>query len=441
MGIGKPGAMSAEDDYLPDVGNGGYRVRHYDLTLAYRAGDGRLSGQALVHLTPDRDLSRFSFDLTGLEVSGVTVDGHKAERIEQRGAKLLVWPADVAVRGHEREVAITYGGVPSPVESVWGYAGWDSLTDGVIVANQPNGAASWFPCNDHPSNKATFQITVTANSRYTVIASGTLQSRHEHKDRTTRTFLQSDPIATSQASVQIGQYEHIDLGKRPVRLSLYAAAPRVARASTDFARLRNMLKVFERTFGPYPYSSYCAVVTEDELDVPLTTQGMAIFGANHVDGKQKRERLIAHELAHQWFGGSVTPRAWQHVWLSEGFATYAEWLWSETSGGPSAGRLAAKNWAHLSQLADDLVIADPQPEFMFDERVYLRGALALHRLHRDLGDVQFANLVTTWTTRHRHSTVTTDDFVALVRKRAGKDSAQQLERWIGRKRLPDLPEI
>ena len=183
----------------------------------------------------------------------------------------------------------------------------------------------------------------------------------------------------------------------------------------DFGRQPQMMKLFVKLFGPYPLANgYTVVVTEDELEIPLEAQGISIFGANHCDGRRGAERLIAHEMAHQWFGNSVTVRRWRDIWLHEGFACYAEWLWAEESGWRTADQLAAHNLQKLRGLPQNLLLADPGPEDMFDDRVYKRGALTLHVLRGTIGDDKFFALLRDWTNRHRHGTVVTDDFTGLA---------------------------
>ena len=155
-----------------------------------------------------------------------------------------------------------------------------------------------------------------------------------------------------------------------------------------------MMQLFESAFGPYPQDACTLVVTPDELEIPLEAQGMAVFGANHLD--LASERLVAHELAHQWFGNSVGVARWQDIWLNEGFACYAEWMWSEASGRQTVHEKAARHHARLVVLAQDLVLADPGPELMFDDRVYKRGALTLYALRRRMGESAFAALLREW---------------------------------------------
>ncbi len=436
----KSGASSAGDPYVPKSGNGGYRVERYNLSLTYTPARNHLSARADLSIVTTQRLARFSLDLVGLDAVKVSIDGQKADRFAARDGKLHIWPRTQLGSGASAVVSISYAGSPRPVSGTWGDVGWDLLTDGVLVASQPDGAASWFPCNDHPSNKASYRITVTTDPAYHVLANGSLVKRDTAPTTTTWTYEQDEPMATYLATVQIGRYQPVDLGRRPVRHRALVTGRLARRVEADFSSQRQMIKLFENTFGPYPFPQYTIVVTDDDLEVPLGAQGISIFGANHVNGKSKRERLIAHELAHQWFGSCLTIDRWQHIWLNEGFACFAEWLWSEASGSSSMEKLARKYWARLDTQPQDIVIADPGPDSMFDDRVYRRGALTLYALKLQLGESTFADLLLSWTTRNRHNTVSTDAFIDLARKRGGKPAVALLNDWLHKKRLPALPD-
>jgi aminopeptidase N len=148
--------------------------------------------------------------------------------------------------------------------------------------------------------------------------------------------------------------------------------------------------------------------------------------------------LVAHELAHQWFGNSLTVSDWRHIWLNEGFANYAEWLWSEVSGGEPAAAHAIRSHAVVAALRQDLVLADPGVARMFDDRVYQRGALTLHVLRTRIGDDAFFGLLRAWTSEHRHGTVTTEQFIALAGRHSGEPLDDLFTAWLRRPALPGL---
>jgi aminopeptidase N len=417
------------DSYLPQHGNSGYSVTHYDLDLEYKVGPNRLAGRAVITAVAGEALPRFTLDLGPFAVPRVAVDGRKAT-FAHRGGKLRVTPARPVVAGATFTVEVRYVGNPRPVRSRWGDVGWDELADGALVASQPVGAPSWFPCNDRLDDKAAYRVTITADAPYTVLVTGVLTGRRRSGSTRTWVYERPEPTATYLMSVQIGQYEELALGSARVWVP-----PRLRRAAAyDLGRHAKIMKTLAGFFGPYPFGNYQVVVTDDDLDDPIEAQGMAIFGANHVDGRRTHERLVVHELAHQWFGNSLTIADWRHIWLNEGFATYAEWLWSEASGGRPAAAHAREWHAVVAGQPADLVLADPGLARLFDPRVYKRGALALHALRVRIGDERFFALLREWAAAHRHGTVATEQFTAL----AGPDVADLFDAWLYRRPLPSL---
>jgi aminopeptidase N len=430
--------VTGVDDYLPGHGDPTYDVRHYDLALEYKVVGNHLSARATLTAVALQDVHRISLDLHRLHVGRVVVDGARA-RYRHRAGKLVVYSAEPLTRGQEFTVAVTYQGNPTTVPGIDGEAGWEELDDGVLVAGQPHGAPSWFPCNDRPSNKAGYRIEVATATAYHVTANGTLVEQRRGASRTTWVFDQPEPMATYLATVQIGRYGSRMLATAPVPIQAVRSGALARRADAALARQAEMMAVFTRRFGPYPFSQYTVVVTDDELEIPLEAQGIATFGANYATTDWQSERLVAHELAHQWFGNSLTVRFWRDIWLHEGFACYAEWLWSEESGGPSAAEHAQLHWRRLARLSQELILADPTPQLMFDDRVYKRGALALHTLRLTLGEQPFFEMLRSWVDDNAYGTVTTGMFLAHVQHYSGRPLGRLLDPWLFAAPLPVLP--
>jgi aminopeptidase N len=428
------------DPYLPEAGNFGYRVSRYELDLEYKVAINRLSGSASITAVTLAALRTFTLDLADtLRVTKVAVNGRRPARFSSSHNKLRIELSTALPAGAALVVEVRYGGTPEPIETLWGDVGFEELTNGALVAGQPNGASSWFPCDDHPSSKASYRIQISTDSPYRAIANGELVSRRARAGHTVWTYDQPEPTSTYLVTLQIGMYDMHKLTKTPVPMAAALPARLRRNFDHDFGRQPQMMKLFEKLFGPYPLASgYTVVVTDDDLEIPLEAQGISIFGANHCDGTRRAERLIAHELAHQWFGNSVTVRRWRDIWLHEGFACYAEWLWSEHSGGRSADEWAHHYHERLADLPQDLLLADPGPKDMFDDRVYKRGALTLHILRTRIGDDKFFALLRDWTARHRHSTAFTDDFTGLAANYADESLRPLWDAWLYAEDLPKL---
>ena len=430
--------MSTEpgsDAYVPGHGDDSFDVTHYSLGLGYKVIGNRLDGDAVLTCVAAVDTSAITLDLAGLRVAKVSVDGATA-RFEHRGARLRI---RVQLSAHQVfEVRVKYAGSPGTLKARHlDEAGWEELTDGVIVAAQPHGAPTWFPCNDRPSNKATYAIVMAAPSEYYVAMCGRLTDVRRRGSVVEWTWEMGQPMAPYLATVQIGRYEARELANRVVVI----APPDVCGEGYDasFGQQPAMMTFFESVFGPYPFDDYTVVVTDDPLEIPLESQSLSTFGRNFASGDWDSVRLVAHELAHQWFGNAVTLREWKDIWLHEGFACYAEWLWSEESGRDSAAEQAAHHHARLAELDQDLLLADPGPALMFDDRVYKRGALTLHALRTVVGDHDFFDILQTWVERFGGGNATTADFEALAAEISGESVGELFEAWLRSTMLPPLP--
>ena len=426
------------DPYFPSHGDARFHVHRYELALDYKPAPNRLTGSArLTCLGGTAPLADIVLDFADFRITKILVDG-RAVRWTHRAGKLRLRPARPLAAGAAFTIEVGYSGNPRPVRSEWGTLGWEELEDGSLVASQPIGAPSWYPCNDRPADKAAYQVSVTAPSPYTVVANGRLLTRTVRAGATTWVYEQPAPTASYLATVQVGHYQQLQLAAGPVPQTVFAPARLTGACVTDFARQPRMMELFTELFGPYPFGEYTAVVTDEDLDVPVEAQGLSTFGANHVDGRRGSERLVAHELAHQWFGNSVSIADWRHIWLNEGFAKYAEWLWSERSGGRSAAQHAAHAHAGLRVLPQDLVLANPGRSLMFDDRLYQRGGLVMHALRGVLGDPAFFALLKEWATVHRHGVVSTADFTTLAQRHSSRPLHTFFTAWLYGTALPPL---
>ncbi|MGW8375083.1 M1 family metallopeptidase [Streptomyces sp. ODS28] len=434
-----PGAPGAGDAYYPDYGNGGYDVGHYGLRLKYRPDNDRLEGTATLSVTATQALSRFNLDFA-LDVAEVRVDGRPARFARSGAHELEVSPARPLARGQRATIVVRYAGTPSEVR-VDGRTNWQRTADGGIAANAPESAWWWFPSNDHPGDKATFDVDVTVPDGTQAISNGTLESRSSRGGWTRYAWRSDKPQATYLATLAMGGYDiaqDTTSSGLPV-LTAYGtglgADEGAARASVE--RTAEVTEWLERRFGPYPFNAVGGYVPNVDAAYALETQTRPVY-AKGAFARGANVSVVVHELAHQWYGDSVTVRKWKDVWLSEGFARYAEWLWSEEQGEGTARELA--DYAYSLYPADDpfwsVRPGDPGPENQFHPAVYARGAMALQALRDAIGDRAFFAVLKGWPARHAYGNASVEDFTAYAEKISGRELGSLFDTWLYRQGKP-----
>ena len=640
----RPGAAGIGDPYFPLDGNGGYDVLHYDLAVDYRPATDRLRGRARITARATQALSRFNLDLQGLQVDRVRVDGRRASWTRD-GQELRVTPRKALRAGQRFEVVVRYHGVPLLLdEPALGRSGVFPTADGALVVGQPHVAATWFPVNDHPLDKATYRVAITVPRGLEAVSNGRLVQKRHHGRSSTWTWVMAQPMASYLATATVGQFRltrdrvdgikildaidpvlfagpaprtgdqfvgsgaassgyqrlsrvvavpagggrmtfwvdrstepewdfflvearpvgseawttlpdlaghtspstgvscpawlelhpflrhyqtaagdgeacaatgstgrwnaatgasegyeqwSVDLGAyagRAVELSLSVVSDDVAsyrgvyvddvvvpggdgstsfeadadpldgwrvssppagspgnttdwrltrealspstgaRAAAALDQQPEILRFLSGVFGPYPFRDAGGIVDDDpDIGFALENQTRPIYSKVFFSGPVEDDStsVVVHELAHQWTGNSLAVEAWQHIWLNEGFATYAEWLWAEERGTFTPQQV----FDFLSALpADDpfwtTVIGDPGPEHLFDGPVYDRGGMTLHALRLQIGDDRFFTLLQRWTATQRGGNVTTGEFQALAEQVSGQDLDAFFRAWL-----------
>jgi aminopeptidase N len=427
------GAAGIGDPTYPTYGNGGYDVRHYDVNVRYSPRLGRLAGRTTITAIATQDLSRFHLDLA-LRASRVDVNGRRA-RIAATGRELTVVPTRGIRRGAPMKVVVTYGGTPSKVR-VGGLKPWVRTKDGAVAVGEPEIAAWWFPSNDHPRDKASYDISITVPRGVEAISNGVRVAKTRTADGRDRWhWRERSPMATYLAFMAVGQFD-VTYGRTRSGLPLVTAVPaggsaEARRAKRDLARTGGVVAWLSRQWGPYPFGSVGGVVVDSSLSFALENQTRPVYTQDFWDGGSALD-VVVHEQAHQWFGDSVSVNRWQDIWLNEGFATFSEWLWSEQHSGDTAKELLMMNYETWPRSDSfwKLPIGRPGKGRELDLPVYDRGAMTLQALRRRIGDRAFFTLTRRWLAQHRYGSGRVEQFTALAEQVSGKQLDGFFKAWL-----------
>lgn len=442
-----PGSANSDDRLLPSTGNGGYDVRHYDLDISLSDDRKTITGTTVISATATQALSAFNLDLNGMDVSSVAVNGDPAT-IDRAGSELTITPKTAIDTDQKFTTTINYSGTPTLVidPTAPTPAGWLVANSGVYVASEPIGAKSFFPCNDHPSDKATYKIALTASSKDLAVANGVLTDTVAAGDRTTSTYEMRQPMATYLVQVAIGDYDLIThegphgLPLRDVVVRNLDAAGRDALQVTA-----DQIAFFEQHFGPYPFDTYGLLVADSPASFALETQTLTLLPAEWLNDSSNSgpfvRQVMAHELAHQWFGDSVSPAQWSDIWLNEGFATYAEWMWADHDDTASIDESVADAYSSSATYRQRYgSVTSPKAADLFSSNEYDGAGIVLHALRLTVGDDTFFRILRTWAKEFGGKSAVTADFEKLAEHIAQRDLTQFFDAWLRSVDLPPLPK-
>ena len=438
-----PGPEGLGDPYFADLGNGGYDVQHYSISLAVDMERNEIAGTTIIDATATQRLTSLNLEFVGLSISAIRVNGEEA-LYERSSAELTVYLPGTFSPDQALEIEIIYQGTPGegvdaglPQYS----QGWIYYGDGVMVAGEPTGASSWYPVNEHPLDKATYSFSINVAEPYVVAANGVLSEAQDFGTNVTYSWEMRDPIAPYLVTIGIAEFDvdaYTGPSGLPIRNYFGAGIPLSVR--DDFSLQGDMIAYFETIFGPYPFEAYGVVVHNLDLSFSLETATLTVMGNSFTT-----EDVVSHELSHQWFGDSVGLKSWKDIWLNEGFATYATELWNEHAYSREVmdANLAEvyEQFALYGEFFGDMTVGDPGPDNLFGFPVYYRGALTLHALRLQVGDEAFFETLRTYYSRFAGSSVSTPDFIGVAEEVSGQQLDDLFDAWIYQVALPDIPQM
>ena len=442
------GSDGSGDPFFPNAGNGGYDVSHYSLTLDYAQLSNQLAGDVVIDATATQNLRRFNLDLRDFySISSITVNDEPAQFARPGQQEVAISPATPLDAGTPFTVEVVYSGKPKPIKDPdKSIEGWIPTDDGAYVVNEPQGSPGWYPVNDSPRDKATFDFTISVPATFEAVANGILQGLPVTAGgKTTWRWAEDSPMAPYLATATNGQFltETYSAGS----LFMFDAVdPQTRRTGTvpnpdlAFERLDpqpEIISFFSDLYGAYPFTSGGGIIDwAPSVGYALEAQTRANYH------RIPTATTVVHEVAHQWFGNAVTIRVWPDIWLNEGFATFSEWIYDEEHSGPPASERFDELYAipEGDPSFEDLWFPAPaalhHPSQLFHTPVYDRGAMTLQALREKVGDPAFFEILRSWYSENRSTSVsedesvTTADFIALAEEKSGQDLGQFFQVWL-----------
>ncbi|MFE5773132.1 M1 family metallopeptidase [Streptomyces sp. NPDC056485] len=443
-----PKPLGIGDTLFPQLGNPGYDVLSYDLSLTYKDNKSPLDATTVIDARALEPLERINLDFTHGTVASALVNGEPA-RFESAGEDLVLTPASPVAANVPLHIEIRHTSDPRGIAD----GGWVPTDDGLAMANQADAAHRVFPCNDHPADKAYFTFRITAPAGLTAVANGVQGALPAPRaaGATTWTYRTLHPMATELAQVSIGDSAVVE-ATGPHGLPLRSVTPAADRTRLEpwLEKTAGHVRWMEARVGAYPFENYGVLIAKAKTGFELETQTLSLFENGLFSGTGYPawyvEAVMVHELAHQWFGDSVTPRTWSDLWLNEGHATWYEALYADGLGKYSMERRMREAYQRSDQWraaggppAAPKAPAPGEKVGLFRPAVYDGAALILYALRQEIGEKAFDRIERRWVAEHKDGTAGTEDFVRLASDVAGRDLTAFLKPWLYGKTTPAMP--
>lgn len=428
--------LSAGDPYSPELGNSGYDVQKYFLQLSLNPASDFILAHVAITATSTTQIDQVGLDFIGFDIDQVTFLGQPA--VYQRTAnKLLVELPITLPAGKEFVLEIAYSGEPVIESSAYipfvAHIGMIRPDDeSMYVASEPDGSRYWFPCNDHPRDKATYRFELTVPDGMTGVAIGKLIGQAKAvadafpngKDGELFVWEHNYPVATAFVTVAVARYERVD-GRSPkgIPLRSYVFPDQKERFQSFEAHIGEMIDWLSDMLGPYPFEEF-GYVTVRGFGASLETQTMVVL-----DTAMLNEETLVHEMAHMWFGDWVSLDSWSEIWRSEGFATYIQFLWAARNQPDQLEQTILSIENFLAANPSGYPLNYPPREEMFGSDSYIKGAVVTHALREKMGDQAFYNGLHTYFQRYGGGAASQAQFQAVMEEAAGVDLDEFFAKW------------
>lgn len=423
-------------------------VIHYTFGLHLNNKNDSIKGNTGIVFINKTDKAEVQFDLVTIDAGGkgMQVDSVKGReennlRFSHHKNRLTIYLPE-AIKDTPQLISIFYKGIPR---------------DGLIISknkfgertffadNWPNRAHHWIPCNDRPDDKANFQFAVTAPSQFKVISNGIKLQEEKLENGFTRTLWYEEIAQPTKVMViGVARFAVKEYAQKPggIPVSAWVYPKDSTKGFYDYGQAPDILQFFADHIGPYPYKKL-ANVQSTTIFGGMENASAIFYAESSVTGKRSEEDLLAHEIAHQWFGDAVSEKSFAHLWLSEGFATFFTNYYFEKKYGKEKAR---ERWEKAREevvsfaLGSTQAVVDSTKNLMslLNPNSYSKGAWVLHMLRNEVGDKNFQQIVQTYYQQYKGSNAETKDLQAIAEKISGKELTSFFDQWLYRPGIPVL---